>query len=688
MKKLFNILLVASIATIIIVIIGVLLVNVGNFEIRKSWLTNITIGTFALSCIILLTLITIKAFTSKSTTWLKYILIAGYSLIALVVLLNHYKFVGIFKIVVIIYPLAAILALEIFKADKWKRIFFSIHSIILSLLALLLFVVNIIINEKDVVRNDVNILYKSEGGRKKVIIQGEESYERLYIISHDLGIIRKRTEFNGTLPDGKWEVYNKSNEIIAIVVIENGEEISRESVPLKNSIIVKTIDDIKRNLYNEGTVFLLDGEYIFGETIEIFGSTNIKFESIPSKVKTRIETTTGPCFKIISSSNITIHDIDLSATNSNEIIEVIESTNINITQNRFLGEVKNGISVDATSNSIYILKNEFINISESSIVANSFNTTINNNKFKSECPIAHHRFINLLDKQYDSETVIDLIQNALLKHDSETHLNNKGANTVELFGKQYSPFEGTIEDLFYSNNISSTIRNFITSDYSTDVKCSYPYYFDALGIIANRSLFLCTPTSNDPWCFDENGKPKFSLVNPNFFRWFRSTFSLDPNNNIQEVTYSYIFEKFFKNFFRAYYVSFLQIKGIEGVEYRIENYKEFVNASSWRTDLDLFVYHEFIEGEGLEIDLQYIKNTTEERTSNLDRFYQNSHVNLHDTKILFDSDSIDAKTFSKLISFWVRRHIDGSAEQIFQTLDYYLRKFDPEWVSETKRTMD
>jgi hypothetical protein len=685
MKKLFNILLVASIASIIIVIIGVLLVNVGNFEIRRSWLTTITIGTFALSSIILLTLITIKAFTSKSATWLKYILIAGYSLIALVVLLNHYKFKGLLKIVFIVYPLAAILALEIFKADKWKRIFFSIHSIILSLLALLLFVVNIIINEKNVVRNDVNILYKSESGRKKVITQGEGMYERLYIISYDLGIIRKRTEFNGTLPDGKWEVYNKSNEIIAIVVIENGEEVVREIVPLKNSIIVKTIDDIKRNLYNNGTVFLLSGSYTFGETIEIFGSTNLKFESIPSQEKTRIETKVGPCFRIINSSNISIQDIDLSAPNSNEIIEVIESSNISITENRFLGEVKNGITVDASSTNISILKNEFANILESSIIAYSYNSSIANNRFKSHKAIGYTKVINLLDKQYDGKTAKMLIEKALLQYESTLYRNNAEVNTIELFGKQFHPFGGTIDESFSSNNIITTIRDFISDDYSSEVEFSYPYLYDAIGIITNRPLFLNSPISDDPWCLNEVGKPKFSLVNPDFFRWFSSNVDLNPSNTIQGVAYNVIYDKLFKNFFRSHYISYLQLKGIEGVDYRIENYKQFVNNSNWRTDIDLFVFHEFIEGEGLQFEYKYHKESSEQANQTLDKFYQNSLVNLYDTRIIIDNEPRNAKTYSKLISFWVRRHIDGSAEQIFQTLDFFMKKYDNEWTKEIRK---
>ena len=109
---------------------------------------------------------------------------------------------------------------------------------------------------------------------------------------------------------------------------------------------------------------------------------------------------------------------------------------------------------------------------------------------------------------------------------------------------------------------------------------------------------------------------------------------------------------------------YMDAKGIwkENEEELIEQYKLAVDSQHSSSQIDLYLYHKLRPLDSLKF--------TE---------------NLNETKVFITgSDYIIAKDYTNLLSFWIRRHIDGSANQIHETIIYYLSKFDKEWLDRNR----
>lgn len=517
------------------------------------------------------------------------------------------------------------------------------------------------------------------GKNQKVIVQGEGVWQKEYLISRDFGLFRKRTKFEGSLPDGNWQVFGKDSAIIANFTIKDGTEINRDNLISSDKIIVNSIRDIKNNLQKTGITFLFSGDYSLNEPIEIINGNDLRFESIPGKDKASIRANGKPCFIITGSSRISINDFDLLSVESDAVIKINDSKEISIIDSKISCQKSSefGILVDETSDDITLDNNEFHNPIQYSIVGYSNSTFINGNRFYLSDRYSNYKSILLKDKQFESTTVVSLIKKIILNYD-ERNLENNSNSAINLFGKRYFNFKGNLNDLLYTYNFYNELNEFMENEYCSNCECSSPYCANLLELLSGDKLYLSYPKSGDSWCFDDNSNPKFKFINPSFFSWASKKLELQPDSLIQGVSYSFIYQSLFSNLIRDYYIAYKKLKNSKNSPELINAYKVFVDSADTYSNLDLFLYHELKTSSALNANEYYYK----EQGDNLGEFYQDSKVSLYKTLVnTVDSDDIIAKDYLKIMSFWIRREIDGSAKSINDAILYYLKRYDKDWLA-------
>lgn len=678
-------LIITSIILILLIFVSFYIGVVNDdWQIRKPWFSLVKNVSIALLFALFFISMTIKTLIYKKIKWIKYALALFYFAILLFstyILVEKQQNDWIVLTAIISFLIISLLL--ILKGKKWKMILISIHTIIFSLVSIG-FAIAIVSNKhKDRVTEDKAVLYRLVDGNKKVILQGDGVWEKEYLISNDFGFIRKRTEFDGNLPDGDWEICSKKGGIIAIITIKNGIEISRKNVISNNMVIVKSINDIKSNLDKQGLTFLFEGAYRFNESIELVNCRDLKFESVPGKIKANIETTSQSCFTIVGSSNVIINDIGLTSRASEAVIKIANSSNIKILNSKIdcFNSSDYGIITDENCRNIEITANKIQDPVKYSIVGFSTNAILTNNLFYLDGRYSQYKSVLFKDKQYDKNTAIDLAEGIILGYDGR-NIENKSQPLVNLFGKRYINFKGTIDNLYDTYDIYNKLNRFMNDDYCSNCNCSSPYCANLLELISGEKLFISTPISRDKWCFDKENKPKFNFVNPAFFDWFSNKLNLQPDSVIQGVSYNYIYINLFSNITRDYYSVYQQMNSGNKLAEIIEKYKFFVDSAKTYSDIDLFLYYEFLNDKNFKINQHfYKKSTREENRNDLGPFYKNSDINLYETNIeIRDNYKIDAKDYLEILSFWIRREIDGSAKQIHKSIAFYLKKFDKEWL--------
>lgn len=691
MKKTINYTLIFTPIILLLLTVGSFLVNDAYdnlWEIRTYWFSLVSYTLIAALFTVFFIALTIKSFISPKGEWIKYTLSLFYFIIlsfTAYLLIENQKDTWMFITIFISLLIIAILFLV--KKAKLKLVLFVIHTIIFSLISIG-FTIGIIANNRtDRVAEDKAILYKSIDGNKKIIVQGDGVLQKKYLILMDFGVLRKRIKYEGSLPDGNWQVFGKDGAIIAVVSIADGIETARENLLTDNKIIVSSINDILNNLQKNGITFLFDGDYSFEESIEIVNCCNLKFESIPGKVRANILVNGQPCFIIKGSSNISINDIDLKSVDTEAVIQIIESDEIKIIDSKINCQKssKYGILIDEPSVEIDIINNEFYDPILYSILGYSSSTMVNQNRFYLADRYSNYKSINFKDKQYDRNTVVDLAEKIILNY-SGRNFENNSPSAISLFGKSFINYKGNFNDLFYTYDVYNELNEFMENDYCSNCACSSPYCANLLELMSGNKIFSARPISGDEWCFDVDNNPKFSFINPEFFSWFSKKLDLQPNSLLRGVEYSFIYQNLFSNITRDYYSIYNQLNANKRLSNIIETYKEFVDSSRSNSDIDLFLYHEFLTSNSLLINEHFYKDSIKsEERSKLGKFYQDSEINLYETTVFIkESSNILAKDYLKILSFWIRREIDGSASHIYDAVLYYLKKYDKEWLDKNR----
>ncbi len=666
MNKILNFTILLASNILFIFIIGFYFIYVASdtqWEIRKVWFTPVYLVLVIALAMILFSAISIKAFISIRRNWHNFILSFLYILIFL---FAYYLFFEnrpekLFIAIMVISGFMIILPF-ILKRQNFQSLLFAVHLGLFSIFPVY-FIFFITVDIRDNIAEDKAIIYKLIGGEQKVILQEEDFVQQAYLISHDLGVLRKKTKFKGWLPDGDWQMYGKDNEILAVAKFKNGYEISRKYTLTKDKVIVKSEDDILSNIQKTGITFLFDGHQVLNSPVELTNCNNLKFESIPGQIKTN-NCTTAPCsFIIKNSNNLMFDNMDFKSKNYNAVIEIINSHKIKIINSTIdCQESTNyGVLIDEYSRDIAILNNRFYEPVHYSLAGYSNALTICNNSFHSKNTSIDHKSILLKDKKYDSSAVLNIFNNAILNY-VEPDVENKSFPSTTIFGKRYYNFHGKLTDLLDRYSFLEELNSFIAKEYCSDCRNIGQYHNGFFEIITGNKLFENKPASGDKWCFDINNHPKFSFVNPRFFEWLAKDLDINPDAKLQGVTYRLIYKSLFSNLTRDYYIAYKQLNNSKWLPEIIEQYKLAVDSQHSSSQIDLYLYHKLRPLDSLKFK-----------------------ENLNETKVFITgSDYIIAKDYTNLLSFWIRRHIDGSANQIHETIIYYLSKFDKEWLDRNR----
>ncbi|MDI3526510.1 MAG: ribulose-phosphate 3-epimerase [Tenuifilum sp.] len=682
MNKRLNLLLYLFATLIAIFSVFPILSFSSNWEIRNPLFSTFFSISISLLILLFFLAITVKAFIAKKKRWMKYILSIPYTLIIALSVYNYIVNSGrLVAVYTIIFSVVVLFVLFVVNKQIVNKVIFIIHSILSVVLSSIFFYYSISHVKRDIVEEDSYLLYKKTNGNIKVVKQGNNDY----IILFDLGFIRKIRGFNGDLPDGNWNVYGENGSVIAQVTVERGKVVKRQDVAGGNTILVKSVYDIITNLKKKNITFLLDGNYTLKSPIRITNCSNISFKSFPGKGRTNIISNNNSCFLIESSSNIRFSNINFSSFFSDNIIKINRSKNIEITNCNFNCNklTKVGIDVDEKSLDVSISENKFYDPLLYSVRCFSGSVEITGNQFLNNIASSRFNSVLLRDKRFNENTFISLIEMALKRKYGNLFNTFKDDEHFEAYDI-YHIYDAS--DLLYYFNYDEVIDEFISSNYCSDCKCNYNFCSNLIELITGQGIVVDQPYSGDKWCFRNDNIPKFSFVNPEFFYWLKNKVDLKPDFLIDGVSCRLLYNYLFKNLARKYYVVYMQLKKSGKKNQLVKRYKYFCDSPGLSKDIFLFLYHEYKNTYSPIVDEMYIDSDIQSE-SNLDlgKFYERSKVDLYNTKIYIDEDSeISARALTKILSFWLRREIDGSSNAIFETLDYYLESFDNEWLNSKK----
>ncbi|MGB0524682.1 MAG: hypothetical protein ACPGJS_17040 [Flammeovirgaceae bacterium] len=137
----------------------------------------------------------------------------------------------------------------------------------------------------------------------------------------------------------------------------------------------------------------------------------------------------------------------------------------------------------------------------------------------------------------------------------------------------------------------------------------------------------------------------FRHFNPDFITWAGATMVPEPTDQILGHTYQALYDRIFQRFFRTMAVSYQYIQEVRDFEEEYLNYSR--NAEN--PDFRALTYLDERFGEALP-------------------------------EYTIESDS-DAWTPQMAIGFWLRRGIDGTADELWTELQRALEKYDSEWLA-------
>lgn len=231
--------------------------------------------------------------------------------------------------------------------------------------------------------------------------------------------------------------------------------------------------------------------------------------------------------------------------------------------------------------------------------------------------------------------------------------------------------------MFIIFDVQKFLTNFIETDYCNDIEdctCKHPYCYNFFEKVFGVKIFTEMPVSKDPWCFNPDGYRKFSFINPVFFDSLKNNMFVNPTERIKNISYQQLYNVLFKNIIDNYYDAYILLLEKDSILNIEKKYKNFIDKNE--PYLDLFLFHEYMENAFDSINYAYNENYTDYNSSIKFIDYNKSPINTFKTTIIINNKAITVDDYSKIVSFWLRRKIDGSSSSIFNTIKYYKVKYD------------
>lgn len=691
MKRVTGLLIPFAILVIIISASGLLTIDlVRSLEVRSAWLIPTLAYSLTGSFIVLFSALAVRPFVVERRGWVKVLLLIGYilfcSILAFILVTERgfAPFLFYFLISLLVVGVAVIGLLLFYRKDKWHRVLFAIHNAIFGLVAVAILI--FIVEEIDPlrIREDLYVKYETPDKGLKVVAQGRADNPNYYLISHDWGFVRMRESFYGELPNGTWRMFNPKGEPIALLTVRDGAVLNRKLILPVNTFVVSDSYELAKLIQDKGDsdtlTILVDGDVELAEPISIFHKSNIILDKAPHSSSSLLRARSGACVAIDGSSNVVIQNLSLVAESSPEVVSVNTSGYVLVSKCDIAGGVRQAVGVDSKSENISIRENHISNFGSHCIAGYTFNTFVDANTFSQNGKKESAWSIKFYDKHYTDSIPYGLLERALLEFDNDYYEDIP--ESVVLWGNSYPKVEGTLDLLIDVFDIYSLLSDFSKSVYSPNFYGDYPYCTDFVSYLMGEPLFASYGKGDiDSWFWGSDGYLKFYMVNPQFFRAMRAKVRVNGLQPINGEPLQKIYSLLFSKVFRGYYNAYLFLQDLEAMQSNISRYKEFVDSGGW--DVDLFVFHHIVKPRLPMVSTVYYSNTDEgytEDATSLGPFYQKSKLDLSLCTVMLAGEEVNAKALSKMVSFWLRRNMDGSAQEIFLTMEHFMNELDREWI--------
>ncbi len=276
-------------------------------------------------------------------------------------------------------------------------------------------------------------------------------------------------------------------------------------------------------------------------------------------------------------------------------------------------------------------------------------------------------------------------------------LHNQGFDEIT---EEYYLYE--VINQFVEDNIpehSHLFEDYFVKDFSLAMKI-----MTGIPVFNNKNNNIA-----DEWCYNEEGEAKFLLYNPDFFKWLRKSLKID-NTEPEEIIeqegehteeqtwwvedgfedeipeswdYFDIYNNMFRDLFRNYYIIYKYLYDAENTEEIISLFKHEGDKSNWFSDemAEIMLFKtqssytiSFEYNDSLQLTGIRPNEYSEELQSSFEYLTYYGNVDIKNHKII-------AWAFPEIGSFWMRRTLDGSAPELFKTLEHYMHIFDEEWIN-------
>lgn len=210
-------------------------------------------------------------------------------------------------------------------------------------------------------------------------------------------------------------------------------------------------------------------------------------------------------------------------------------------------------------------------------------------------------------------------------------------NSIQIYGTTFSQFYCDLADMAYNfPNLYGCAKVFARKN---NIPVEKDKQYSALEAMAGVSLYTHNPKDTNY---------EFSYINPEIVKWAHQTLIPIPQNQFYNYSYQKIYNKVFRSKMRLYALTHYHLHNITKAQQIVSTFKEELNKDdSWAPQS--FVNKQF------------------------------SDFNINGSMI--NPDAKDNYKWSRgdEFGFWIRRMVDGSADELWKGLEKVLSLYDNEW---------
>ncbi|MBK8806895.1 MAG: hypothetical protein IPO21_09705 [Bacteroidales bacterium] len=622
-----------------------------------------------------------KGFTSNTYIWQRIVLTVAFIVIIFLGVLVMVEFKSSLNKILIsilafgfLVSVTSINLLYVIKKKTWIKGFFNVLVSIFASFSLFVFFITLSEWDKTTLTNHDYIAYENTENEEVILAYVYDEYESLTHVKWDIGFIRKiESIYEERIPDGKWKKFDKYGNPVLYLEIKDGEATKIEPILPKNALAARTFEELNNLIQKSNTdtlrIYVL-GDLVLNNTIAIKDKKNIYLHSFGQYDTSKISISNKTAFYIENSENINFEDLSISLNGGNSFFELVNASKVFINKCQLVGNAVKGIKVNNNCNDIKLTNNFISGYIEYGIFSAGKNVLIASNSYYkgNDEYDDYYTKIDLSNVNMDREAQIDMAGSVLL---GERY--GKGFDPIteenSVFTESYSSYFYDLWNNNFLNNYNAWEKNNICFD------CNNYYFFNLAKMVSGIPFFLNTKHDfQDEWAWNRD-HARFQLVNPEFFVWLRENNFLTPEDKILGQSLQFYYNKILKKMLRTYTLSYMNIQKNSEKENLLNDYKR---TSTSIHSLDNFMFQSIISQthEVSIVKQEYYSDEVSDETDN------DENINFYLSQVSIGKDfSVSLNEVTQIYTFWMRRCIDGSADEIMKTMLFFMQKFDKEWFN-------